>query len=868
MFSPRKNIAAAQSPLGQDVRRAASNEQARPVPYLFGCPWIGATWISDAFDKKVVAVSSGGGKTKARDGANYFASAAFLIGHGPFDGLAGIRLNGNPVYTSTTIVSIVKITRVTTVATVETRVAHGLTTGDEIVITGALQPEYNGGQTITVVDATHFTFAVTGTPVTPATGTITFRVQLDPVLRDDDHPDGVDITIPDYGVISFHWGTETQLPDEYLRTASGLEFPAWRGFGFGVLKQLFLGFNQTNFQNLEVKMLKYPRFDWLPDANIEGDANPVAVIVDLLTAPRVAVAPTPALNFKFTNRELGFKEDLARWRDAAARNILIGGGASVPASRLDTESSAETSDWLIGKSLGISSAETRSQELRQLLQRALEHFDGYFGPSADGTVAIRKLDDIGDPVEITDADLLARPELNPDDWNGEPVDVDRAWITRPELAQRLAEIAGLANALPNITGRLQLRLKWTLFDALPPGAAFTLDHSARDLSDLVFRVTERTLPDPARAEFIISFETDRTQFNDDTELEHAAVTGHAFSKAEAEVSAPAVAVRLLELPAGLSQDFDVTLAPLVARTAPTDVGFAIYQKKDYGDAPDSYELRATATRFAKHGSLAADYGTDTDTIDLTLGLIVQLDGVDTVLDDQTDFDALADALLIFVGAEVLSIAGITLLASGLYKVFAIRERFGSARQAHTAGAEVFVIRKSELLRINHPSFKVGNTITVKLAPQNNAGETDLGDVAPVSLALTGRLFTEPKLANLSVNGDLVAPTYETGDDIVIDWSLVLAEGTFLLPDRYTVRTRLDFLREIDFPPTVELYETIDGLELLGTEHVEGNTFMILNADLITLLGGETDFIIFARREVETPEGLILSAQQFLLVTKI
>jgi hypothetical protein len=49
---------------------------------------------------------------------------------------------------------------------------HGLVNGKQALIKGANQPEYNGVFTVTVVDANTFTYTVTGTPATPATGTI------------------------------------------------------------------------------------------------------------------------------------------------------------------------------------------------------------------------------------------------------------------------------------------------------------------------------------------------------------------------------------------------------------------------------------------------------------------------------------------------------------------------------------------------------------------------------------------------------------------------------------------------------------------------------------------------------------------------
>lgn len=66
----------------------------------------------------------------------------------------------------------VTITRSGATATVS-HTGHGLTTGKQIIIRGANEDEYNGIFTITVVDANSYTYSVTGTPATPATGTIT-----------------------------------------------------------------------------------------------------------------------------------------------------------------------------------------------------------------------------------------------------------------------------------------------------------------------------------------------------------------------------------------------------------------------------------------------------------------------------------------------------------------------------------------------------------------------------------------------------------------------------------------------------------------------------------------------------------------------
>ena len=67
---------------------------------------------------------------------------------------------------------VVTITRVGAVATAVST-AHGFYTKSKVTIAGAVQVDYNGTFTITVVDANTFTYTVANAPATPATGTIT-----------------------------------------------------------------------------------------------------------------------------------------------------------------------------------------------------------------------------------------------------------------------------------------------------------------------------------------------------------------------------------------------------------------------------------------------------------------------------------------------------------------------------------------------------------------------------------------------------------------------------------------------------------------------------------------------------------------------
>lgn len=80
-------------------------------------------------------------------------------------------------------IALTSITRSGTTATVTTSVAHVLTTGDTVIITGATDTLYNGTFLVTVVTSTTFTYVMTGTPaVSPAAGTITLVVPAEEIF--------------------------------------------------------------------------------------------------------------------------------------------------------------------------------------------------------------------------------------------------------------------------------------------------------------------------------------------------------------------------------------------------------------------------------------------------------------------------------------------------------------------------------------------------------------------------------------------------------------------------------------------------------------------------------------------------------------
>jgi hypothetical protein len=69
-------------------------------------------------------------------------------------------------------VNVSSVTRSGSTANVTTSSNHNFISGQNITISGANEPEYNGTFSIAVTALNQFTYTVSGTPVSPATGTI------------------------------------------------------------------------------------------------------------------------------------------------------------------------------------------------------------------------------------------------------------------------------------------------------------------------------------------------------------------------------------------------------------------------------------------------------------------------------------------------------------------------------------------------------------------------------------------------------------------------------------------------------------------------------------------------------------------------
>lgn len=513
---PQKN-------LGYNTVNAATNEQGIPLTYLAGKRRFSGTFITDAFDISAVSVGGGGkdaGKGGGGKGTNYYAGVGLACCIGPCDGFHDFWLNGEPVYTSNTPLIPVQngLSEVSNIATFQTANPHGLSNGQVVVITGADQPEFNGEFTITVVSAKQFQYTIPGSSLSSetATGQIQCFVVLDPVYRGPE--DGLQITVPDYGILRLRWGTETTAADTYL-PISGTNHPPYRGVTLAILQSFFLGLNQTNFQNAEFVLSRIPTPAWLTNpawANISDEANPACVLYDLLTHPRIGIGLTIA-DF-----------DIVGLNTAA--------------------------QLFYNENFGISPLITRQEAVLSFLQQLCQTVDSVMPLSTAGLlsmVLIRPPANYGALTTLTDINLADIPVPNAGDWStaynqtrivfpnrdsgfnndfvewqdmgtqaaalniAETQTINMDWLTRRDLALQLVAAFGPASAIPKQTGKMSLLFTLALWEQLTPGTVFKNNFANATLarSNGFFRVTKRTLTDSSKPVFTIEYAADRSYLN-------------------------------------------------------------------------------------------------------------------------------------------------------------------------------------------------------------------------------------------------------------------------------------------------------------------------------------------------------------------
>ena len=189
--------------------------------------------------------------------------------------------------------------------------------------------------------------------------------------------------------------------------------------------------------------------------------------------------------------------------------------------------------------------------------------------------------------------------------------------------------------------------------------------------------------------------------------------------------------------------------------------------------------------------------------------------------------------LCLIGDEVFFLKKLTALGGLSFRLDGlIRARYDTSRQVHSAGAQVFLLRPDQILKIVDPGTLLPQaTVYAKTQPTAST-PLSLASVTSVSRTLYGKGTRPMPPVSLRKDGNL--PTYRTGEDIDLVWDYrVVGAGAGIAPAGQATSV----------PPTDCTFEVeiLDGAFASVVRSVTGLTspaYSYTNANLVSDLGSE------------------------------
>lgn len=772
---------------GLDEKRIGTNEFGRPVPVLYGQRRLGLTFLTNAFDVTREDVEKEGGPSSPDMvvGRNIFASFAGLVCCGPVDRLVKILFDGEEVWPKDGSNGVARPTESDKVLAIDV-----LSPGHDyvqattsLVIDGALAVAIvKDGRIV----GARVTDSGSGfSPGSPPTVTVNSPTGSGAVLvaRVGALP-YYPITL-ESGVYRFYWGTEEQQSDDLLLSLSA--DPAWNtnsdhqvaegnapeehgaytGQAYLVAQRHFLGYNRNNLQNIELIVAKYPLYAELAlSAEMEGDCAVAHIIQDIW------------VNERF--------------------------GLGLPVEYRDEDGFGTFADILLDEGLALSPVFTRTQPFREALVQILENVDGYYsvrtispspseGPAGLFTLGLFRTVGCtdGEPPELPAFDetcLLSPPKLKVEGWESTVNDIavtftnkdngyqddaapgrdpanfaitgeqnhltlSRPMITRSWVAAAVAMNAAKVLSLPKTTGRLQIRQ--SRLQGLQVGAPFRLHWDHYGICNLRCRALEISYPNPYRPEVEVQFEVDRSQ---SVELSYEPPPFIAPTVV-APTNGAIEHQRVIELPYNKDSGEKPAAVFLAAKPNKLSAGFKVW-------AVEKNQSLKTITRFCMRGTLTEDYSATATGV-----LKFQLVGLDTsVPDSVTEADANNNKWLLIVGEEIMAPYDFYNLGDTTWRVSVKREKFDTAKEAHTTGDEVWLLPLRALADCSVKygwDAPAGSTTTFKLLPTTGGSALEASDPSVIPMVLTWSARAELHWKPVSLAGPV---TFDASGDVVFTFT--------------------------------------------------------------------------------------------------
>lgn len=546
------------------------------------------------------------------------------------------------------------------------------------------------------------------------------------ISRDGAHPEHTgDIVIPRGPTFRFHWGTETAAGDWLVLNSGDETHPHYRRQPVLEAKNLNCGTAGT-VPNIRVLVERAPRFGGLLDEGRSREgANPITALAELIEDDFAGCGLQGVIDVDTTALVANAIRDRQKT-------------VAVPGDPTHLAYMGYISGYLIDR-----------QSLGAIITSTLENFDGWarrkgekleFGFFSHGPI------DTSGLLELTLHDFAAEPEFpNPapdspdvytdaivtgldrdrnmgDSWQpaGNDVARDRLGETRTQTYarpflctsyQQKEQAQELANFYAIAATETQAKFRREKLGDLQPGDRFILNYSPSSVRQ-VYRVTRRS--DPAHGGIVeLGIIIERGL----APLTYIKPADPAPTLPAPPVASPVVNARIVQLPAAFVDGPAPVVVALAERPVAAAAGFRVHFSAD----DVTYDAQAETIDWALRATLVASIvpGTGTFTI-AAAGLDLSL------LQPQSSAAQEDDALLLFVGGEIMSLGASSALGGGQYSVSALRGRRGSAAASHASAAVCYIIPRAELLQLEHKSFpRTASTQYFKLQTLVLRGEQEL-----------------------------------------------------------------------------------------------------------------------------------------------
>jgi hypothetical protein len=186
----------------------------------------------------------------------------------------------------------------------------------------------------------------------------------------------------------------------------------------------------------------------------------------------------------------------------------------------------------------------------------------------------------------------------------------------------------------------------------------------------------------------------------------------------------------------------------------------------------AYRRLTVTSRFCSYGTLAAPMPLGTE-IDPDAEVLVNVPEamIDRTWPSASESGWWLGNVLAWIGREIVSVREVEVVSAQQVKLKGIiRRRFGPVYEAHGVGAEVFVIRRVNVVGASIASVAADDSVNFKVMSGTRWGYLAASEVAAQPITVLNATARPMGANNLLVNGDWSPPfQWAPGGDVVIRW---------------------------------------------------------------------------------------------------